>query len=88
MKKKNLLVGIAAGAALISLGLMLSKNRRFNWRSLYNAAEDALENIKNRVIGGDTSDSDEFSASPGRQLANKARHKAEQHLATTKNGNQ
>ncbi|RZJ34517.1 MAG: hypothetical protein EOO51_09295 [Flavobacterium sp.] len=84
-KKKNIIVGIAAGAALLSVALLLAKRRGFSLSSMYSSAEDLVDNMKGRISGTNSS-SDSESDHGGNRLANKARHKAEHHLAMSKNG--
>ena len=87
MKKKNLVVGIAAGAALISVALLLSRNSKYNWKSISDSVEDAIDSIKQKVIGGPESDNQSAAGDHGgKHLANKARHRTEHHLAADRNG--
>ncbi|HEY0092475.1 MAG TPA: hypothetical protein VGB43_08315 [Flavobacterium sp.] len=85
MKNKNLLVGIAAGAAILSVVMLLRRNK-YSVRSLYNSAEQTIDGMKSRITGSDQSTDDYQMDSAGRHLANKARHKAEHHLAMSRNG--
>ena len=82
MKNKKLIVGIAAGAALLSVAFYLSRNGRY--RSLTNSAGAMLDRMKNRISGEDHES--ETTDHGGSRLANKARKKAEHLMAMNKNG--
>ena len=87
MTKKNLLIGIAAGAAILSVALLFKRNGKYNWSSLSSSAEDALDNLKQRISGKFEEKANEFTEhSAGKQLVERARRKAEQHLTMSKNG--
>lgn len=84
-KKKNVIVGIAAGAALLSVALLFAKRRGVSFSSMYSSAEEMVDNIKNKISGAGSSDDSNFDQG-GNRLASKARHRAEHHLAMSKNG--
>ncbi|HEX9979812.1 MAG TPA: hypothetical protein VGB50_04515 [Flavobacterium sp.] len=85
MKNRNLLLGIAAGAALLSVALYLKRSGRLD--SLTNSAGDMLDGIRNKISGGQGQENqNDTTGHGGRQLAQKARHKAEQMVAMHKNG--
>ena len=85
MRNRNLIIGVAAGVAILSATLLLSKNNKYNWRNLGSTAGDALGGIKNRFSGSSTG-SDMLSSdhSGGEKLAKKARHKAEHTMNSSK----
>ncbi len=84
MARKNLIIGLAAGAALVGAAYVMSKKSRFNLQSLIGEAEDLISGIKNRM--GDNSESQQIggSAHDGKHLAEKARQRVEHKLAGAK----
>jgi len=81
---KKLIVGIVTGVALVSVtALLLSKNSRFNWKSIGASAGNILDGIRNKISHSETVDNEPLGLShDGKHLAKKARHKAEQLFAS------
>jgi len=76
---KKLIVGVIAGVALVSVAtLLLSKNSRFNLKSIGKSAGHVLDGLKSKVEQSQNVGSEYSSLSHnGKNLAKKAYHNAQ-----------
>ncbi len=75
---KKMVLGVVAGIAIVSVAsLMMSKNSKYNWSAICDAAGNVLDGIRNRIGGSDSfDDSENGSTRNGQYLARKAKQHA------------
>lgn len=78
MRNKNVVVGVAAGAALLSAALYLSKNNRLNWKGVCDTAGELVDGIKTKLSSHTGTEG--VSDHGGQHLADKARQRAQQNF--------
>ena len=82
---KKIIVGVVTGVAIVSVAsLLLSKNSKYNWKSLSKSAGNVLDGIKDRINGSDSDGNLEATSSRGQLLARRARQHAAHTLSQSK----
>ncbi|MBF0694403.1 MAG: hypothetical protein IR153_05030 [Flavobacterium sp.] len=83
MRNRNLMIGVAAGAALVGASLLMPKSSKYHLRNLGSTCSDALNGLKEKFGSSSSMSNDSMSEhSGGEKLAKKSRHRAEQMLSS------
>ncbi len=78
MTNKQKVVGVAAGAALLSAAYYLSKNNRLNWKGVCDTAGEIVDGLKSKLGSHETNGITDHG---GSRLARTAQRRASQNLS-------
>ncbi len=75
---KKMILGVVTGIAIVSVAsLLMSKNSKYNWKSVCESAGDVLDGIRDRLSAASENDQyDGIVSSTGQSLARKAKQHA------------
>ena len=79
MTNKQKVVGVAAGAALLSAAYYLQKNNRLNWKGVCDTAGEIVDGLKSKLGSADQTNG--ISDHGGTRLAKTAQRRASQNLS-------